>query len=257
VRVDLYDRRDRFLAEASAQNEGKLHLGYVDAADSSMRTARTMARGGLSFAPLLRRWLGEGIDTVPVSTPFTYVVHRSSMLAVDTVRAHLEAAHAIALEELAGAAPDYFGADPRARPELLPDSKCDELFDRRTAAAAFRTQEIGIDPEALAELVRARLESDDRITCVRDTHVRGVSNGNGNGLSVSFEADEGEDRVRYDHVVNTLWDGRLAVDRTAGLEPERGWLFRLKQYLRVRAPGLAGRIPSTTIVLGAFGDTVS
>ena len=60
-------------------------------------------------------------------------------------------------------------------------------------------------------------------------------------------------RERYDHVVNTLADGRLAVDKTAGVEPERAWLYRVKHFIRLRAPGLAP-VPSTTIVLGPFGD---
>jgi hypothetical protein len=62
-------------------------------------------------------------------------------------------------------------------------------------------------------------------------------------------------REQYDHVVNALWDGRLAVDKTIGLQPERPWLYRVKHYLRVRVPEVASTLPSTTIVLGAFGTS--
>ena len=256
LRVDLYDRRDCLVAEASAQNEGKVHLGYVYANDSSLRTARTMVRGGLSFAPLLRRWLGSEIDTVPVSAPFKYVVHRSGLLEVDRIQAHLFAAQAIAVEELGGAEPDYFGADPRAAPQRLGDAELDELFDRRAAAAAFSTQEVGIDPENLAELVRRRLDCDERIACLPSRHVRAVDATNGE-LTVNFETGDAEHSERYDHVVNTLWSDRLTVDRTAGLEPDQDWLFRVKHFLRARTTGVARRVPSTTIVLGPFGDAVS
>ena len=63
-------------------------------------------------------------------------------------------------------------------------------------------------------------------------------------------------RAMYDHVVNALWDGRLAIDRTAGLASPQPWLYRLKDYVRVRPPNGA-RPPSTTIVLGPFGDVVA
>ena len=45
--------------------------------------------------------------------------------------------------------------------------------------------------------------------------------------------------------------------RPLGLQPERSWLYRVKHYLRVRAPEVASTLPSTTIVLGAFGDVVA
>ncbi len=58
-------------------------------------------------------------------------------------------------------------------------------------------------------------------------------------------------------MVNALWDGRLAVDAASGVAPERRWLYRLKHYVRVRAPSVARAIPSTTVVLGPYGDVVS
>ena len=41
VKVDLYEKSDQCLSQASAHNEGKMHLGYVYANDRSLRTART------------------------------------------------------------------------------------------------------------------------------------------------------------------------------------------------------------------------
>ena len=85
-------------------------------------------------------------------------------------------------------------------------------------------------------------------------HVHGVERGD-DQVAVDVEVAGTRARERYDHVVNALWDGRLAVDATAGLEvPGRPWLYRLKYFLRVNAPALAAAIPSATIVLGAFGD---
>jgi glycine/D-amino acid oxidase-like deaminating enzyme len=253
ITVDLYEKNDRCVTQASAQNEGKIHLGYVYANDRTLRTARTMFKGTITFSSLMRRWIGSGVDTIPVSPPFYYVVHTESLLSVAEVESHFRASHAIALEESRGVPLDYFGNDYRAPPIRMSEAECASLFDRRSISAAFKTQEISIDPEALAALVRARLSADPRIRPLLRAHVHGVEQ-NAKGVTVDFEVSGSRTRERYDHVVNALWDGRLAVDKTAGLEPERPWLYRVKHYLRLRAPGIASTIPPTTIVLGPFGD---
>src|SRR5688572_26567106 len=99
INVDLFDKNDFCLTQASAQNEGKIHLGYVYANDRTLRTARTMVKGGITFSLLMRRWLGSDIDKIPVSAPFHYVVHTQSLLAVPEVENHFRASNEIALEE--------------------------------------------------------------------------------------------------------------------------------------------------------------
>ena len=259
ISVDLYDENERFLTQASAQNEGKIHLGYVYAKDRSLHTARTLVRGAVAFAPLLRRWLGSALETIPVSAPFLYVVHTRSMLADFEVESHLRASHALALEENADLAVDYFGGDFRMAPARVPEREWEAAFDRRSVTAVFRTAEISIDPEALAALVRARLESDPKIHCFPGARVHGAvpESRESHGVTVAFEIAGHPASARYDHVVNTLWDGRLVVDRTAGLEPPRPWLYRVKHFVRLRAPGIAAGLPSATVVLGPFGDVVS
>ena len=256
INVDLYDKNDRCMAQASAHNEGKIHLGYVYANDRSLRTARTMVKGAITFASLMRRWIGDAIDTVPVSAPFHYVVHTESLLGTEEVERHFRRSHAVALEESRNIPLDYFGADYRVPPTRMSESECGSLFDRRRVAAAYRTAEMGIDPEALAAIVRARFSADPNIQCILRAHVHGVAQDDG-GVTIDFDMSGSRARERYDHVVNALWDGRLAVDKTAGLQPERLWLYRVKHYLRVQAPEVAPTLPSTTIVLGTFGDVVA
>src|SRR3979409_1513488 len=80
--VDLFDRNGACVTQASAQNEGKIHLGFVYANDPSRRPARMMLRGALSFAPLMRGWLGSDFDRIPLSSPFFYAVNARSLLTV-------------------------------------------------------------------------------------------------------------------------------------------------------------------------------
>lgn len=256
ILVDLYDKNDRCLTQASAQNEGKIHLGYVYANDRTFKTARTMIKGAISFLPLLRRWLGDVVASIPVSDPFHYVVHTASQLSIEEIENHLKRSQEIALEESEGLPLDYFGADYRMIPTRMSERECGALYDCRLTAAAFRTAEIGIDPEFLAALVRTRLETDPMIKCLLQARVVGVSPHN-NSVAVAFDVNGQRMYERYDHVVNTLWDGRLAIDQAAGLEPDRQWLYRIKHYLRMSAPGVAATLPCTTMVLGPFGDIVN
>jgi glycine/D-amino acid oxidase-like deaminating enzyme len=255
IEVDLYEKGARCLSGASAHNEGKIHLGYVYANDPSMQTTRLMARGALRFSSLMRRWIGDAIDEIPVSDPFFYVVHRDSLLGVPEVENHLRAAHAIVREESLGFLNEYFGRDLRDGPIRIPDDECDSLFSRTTVAAAFRTPEVGIDSEMLADAVRSRLSSEQMITCRLQTKVSSVQLANAHA-TVEFESSGREGRESYDHVVNALWDGRLAIDRTAGFEPPRPWLYRIKHYVRMKSAG-NDALPTTTVVLGPFGDIVS
>jgi glycine/D-amino acid oxidase-like deaminating enzyme len=253
--VDLYDKNDRFLLQASSHNEGKIHLGYVYANDRTLRTARTMVKGGIQFSMLMRRWLGSDLDKIPVSTPFRYVVHAESLLSVAEIETHIRASHQIALEESSGMPLDYFGSDYRSPPSRMSSVELESLFDRRVVTAAFKTPEVAIDSEIFAEQVRGRLSADSKIRCLLGAQVHGVERC-AKRLTVSFEISGVGANECYDHVVNTLWEGRLAVDKTMGVEPRRPWLYRVRHYLRLRAPALASTVPSTSIVLGPFGDIV-
>jgi hypothetical protein len=64
-------------------------------------------------------------------------------------------------------------------------------------------------------------------------------------------------RHRFDHVVNALWDGRLALDESLGHRPGRPWLHRLKYGASFRLPQGVKPPPSATIVLGPFGEVVT
>ena len=88
--VDLYDENPVPVWRASRINEGKIHLGILFAKDESLRTARTMIEGALSFARTMNRWI-DFDSAVALSTPFYYVVHRDTMVGVERLRHHYAA----------------------------------------------------------------------------------------------------------------------------------------------------------------------
>ncbi len=255
IEVDLFERDERCVSRASRHNEGKIHLGYVYANDATRRTARTMARGARCFQPLLRRWIGAAIDSIPVSAPFHYVVHRKSLLDLAEVEEHFTATQRILAEDDEGGPSEDFGRDCREEPARLGNAECARYFAPESILAAYRTPEIAIDSEALADVVRSRLTTTPNIRCRVQTAVRAVDPGS-ESATVFSETAGVSARKKYDHVVNTLWDGRLAIDRTAGVTAPRPWLYRVKYFLRLSSPGNGAALPTTTIVLGPFGDIV-
>jgi glycine/D-amino acid oxidase-like deaminating enzyme len=253
ARVDLYERQDAALTQASSNNEGKLHLGYVYAHDPTGQTARAMVSGALSFAALLRQWIGSRVDELQASTPFSYALHRDSLIDADTLERHLARCARFVHDIRDGQPADYFGSECRERPRRLTGSQIERAYDPERITAAFSTPEVSIDPEALAREVRARLSAEAAITCRFGATVTGVDR-NGSQPVVRFDAGGARHDEAYDHVVNALWTNRLEVDATAGVVPTQPWLFRLKRFIRVRGGAAAAEVTSTTIVLGPFGD---
>jgi len=109
--VTLFDRNDKLLSRAAVANEGKIHLGYMYANDPSYSTARMMMRGALAFAPFFARHLGLPCDSMTVSRPAAYVVHRDSQRTPDEVSHYIAAVHALIRDACGGGGDAYFGRD--------------------------------------------------------------------------------------------------------------------------------------------------
>lgn len=50
----------------------------------------------------------------------------------------------------------------------------------------------------------------------------------GEKICVTSTGRDGVTSELFDHVVNALWDGRLAINESFGLRTNRPWLHRLK-----------------------------
>ena len=251
--VDLVEAGPVPMDGASRHTEGKIHLGFVYANDPSLRTAELMARGALAFLPLLRRWVGAAVATVPVSRPFTYAVHRRSLRTPD----ELEATYGLIADRLRRLDPGgaYFGeAEPHRVDRLGAEDPRDYA---PSITAAFATREIAVAPDGVADLLaKAVLDAAD-VRLLTAHRVVGVDPRERTVEAFAGGAGAGTARLGpYDHVANCTWGGRPAIDATAGLSPPGPWTFRLKHFVRLRRPDGTPPVPSTTVVLGPFGDIV-
>ncbi len=254
--VDLYDETPQPVSRASQSNEGKIHLGLVYAHDPSARSAQTMITGAVHFLWCLRRWVDLPPDDLPVSTPFYYAVHQGSMVDVETLEAHYHRCARLFADASAATGLAYLGADRALLAERCSPGETARIVSRDHCVAAFRTSERAVDPRAIAQRVREALAASSRVRFHGSTEICGIAWTDDRRLRVACR-HEGHDRAEtYDHVVNALWQGRLAIDASLGLAPAREWLYRYKIGGWLPGAAAAGAVPSLTFVLGPFGDIV-
>ena len=254
--VTLFDQNDVLLSRTAVANEGKVHLGYMYAGDSTLSTAKTMLAGALAFAPFLERHLGKPARSFLVSVPAIYVVHRDSQVSAKDCCGYFNTVHGL-INEAAEKKPDaYFGRDLAAPLRPLSVAEKEQAFDPQIALAAVASPEIAINPIALADSMRECVNTHPRIEVRCNRTVTGAKD-ESDGLRVLSDGREGTAADRFDHVVNALWEGRLALDAALGHKANRPWLHRLKYGVGFRLPAGATPPPSATFVLGPFGEVVT
>ena len=254
--VVLFEQANSLLSRTAVANEGKIHLGYMYAADPTLQTARTMIEGALAFAPFFERHLGIPIGEIKTSAPTNYVVHRDSQRDPDTVGAYLKDVHRLVSEAANGRERAYFGLDLTASLRCWSSDDRGAAFDPEVALEVFETPEVAINPEDLARELQNCVANHPRIE-LRLGHRVLRTDRQKAMLRVSAETRDGRVGDDFQHVVNALWDGRLVVDETMGLKPHRPWLHRLKYGVSLTLPPSVDLPPSVTVVSGPFGEVVT
>ena len=242
--VTLLDAASAPLSGASRWNEGKIHLGYLYAADKSLETARRVLPGGLAFGPLIEDLIGGKLTDVTTDDD-VYLVHRESVATAESMAAYFNA-----VSDLVREAPNaraYLADASGAAAHALSRGEIAAIADPQVIVAAFRAPERSVATVALADRLCAALAAEPRIAQRMGVHVDSAR---------AVEANDGAWRVNdedFDWVINALWHGRIAIDVTAGLAPEPGWShrYRVSAFVRTSRPVSA---PSAVVAVGPFGD---
>ena len=251
----LVDQNQLLLSRAATANEGKIHLGYMYAADPTLATARAMMTGALAFAPFMHRYAGMAIERIKTSYTANYVIHRDSQHSAEAVAAYFADVHRLVAEAASGREKAYFGLDLAMPLRSWRPAEREAMFNPQRVLAAFETPEVAIDPDALAVTLRACIAGHPRIDVRLGQRVVSAARGD-DGIGVVSERAGERATDRFDHVVNALWEGRLALDESMGYRPGRPWLHRLKYGIVVPLPRGQQFPPSITVVSGPFGEVV-
>lgn len=255
--VSLFERNAEPLSEASVFNEGKLHLGFVYAADRTFRTAERMIRGAEQFMDVLGRWIPHAALQALSARPFDYLVHRGTMVSVPDVEAHFLRVSQ-RLDEVRSRRPTVSPLDV-SRPVWRRLTR-EELATRYNPAlieAAYETCEIAVDSWVVANHLRAALRAHPRIELVTRARVITAEDRAGGGFDVIFEAQGRHCAGPFAAVVNALWANRPAIDQRYGLPPGKQSFTRRKLGVNLQCGRASDTLHSVTIMLGPFGDVVS
>jgi monoamine oxidase len=163
VDVTLFDRNDRLLSRAAVANEGKIHLGYMYANDPSHSTARMMMQGCAGLRAVFRAASRTSHDSMTVSRPAAYVVHRDSQRTPNRFRIIWRPSIADPRGQRRARRRLFWPRPFSAQPRMWSAAEREAQFDPRVALAAFDTPEVAIDPAALADAVRTGINADPRI----------------------------------------------------------------------------------------------
>lgn len=250
--IDLFDAASEPFSAASRWNEGKIHLGFLYSADPTLNTARMMLPGGLAFKPLLEKLIGCSIEDWTTPTDDVFLCHRHSVVAPDAMHGYLQAVASLVRQHPEA---DQYLADASAcRVERLTARELAALTDSPDIVAGFRVPERSVATNWVADRFAEALSAEPRIALRMNARVVSVSRGDTKANSETWhvESSLGKDGP-YDYIVNALWNGRMAVDATAGLAPTGVWSnrYRLSLFARTTA---AVDIPSAVVAIGPFGD---
>jgi glycine/D-amino acid oxidase-like deaminating enzyme len=245
--VTVFEQAPEPFQGASRWNEGKIHLGYLYAADPDLRTARAVLAGGLDFKDQVERLTGLDVAAVTARGDDHYLVHRDSVVPPEAVGAYCDA-----VSELVAASPGasrYLVDVSRCTTHRLTATELAAVADPVAVVAGFRVPERSIDTVAVADAFVAALAAEDRVELALGQRVIAVE-ADGDRW---FVRTAGERNGPFDAVVNALWEGRPAVDETVGHRPDTAQQHRYRVSVFART---ARRVETPCAVLGVgpFGD---
>jgi glycine/D-amino acid oxidase-like deaminating enzyme len=250
VHVTVFDQAPAPFLGASRWNEGKIHLGFLYAADPTLRTARAVLPGGLDFRDQVERL--TGFDLAAVTTPVDdhYLVHRDSVVPAEAVGAYVDAV--AALVAATPGADRYLVDVSRCAGHRLAPAELEAVADPSVAVAGYRVPERSVETQAVADAFVSALEHEQVVDLALDRRVTAVEPRDGSHERWSVLAG-GSRHGPVDAVVNALWEGRPAVDESVGHRPDRAQQhrYRVSVFARTREPL---DTPCAVLSVGPFGD---
>lgn len=249
-KVALYDKEAAPVACASRWHEGRIHLGYVYGGDPTLQTARLLIDGAMRFGPVMTELLGCSLE--PHMTPVNDIiaVHRHSVVDADTLGRTFAGIDAMVRRHpgAAGYPVDVSAAHTRR----LSPAELQALSGSDDIVAAFEIPERSFNTQSLADLLAAALIREPGVELHLGTTVaatRPVASDHGQWQVETADSRGGT----FDAVVNALWEGRLAIDSTAGLALPAGWSHRYRLGLFIRTSRSLDT-PSALVSVGPYGD---
>lgn len=248
--VNLYEQHPVLMNAASLHNEGKLHLGYVYAADPSQKTYKKMVQGVEQFSTIISQLTDYDSKRLQTSSPFYYIVLKASQLSLVDTRQHFARVdQALSVSNL--------NLPPSI--ELAP-CQWHKDFTADAVATVFKTAEYSIDPQQLASIIYAAVTQNENINVLTNHTILSVQQDRAE-YKIKTKSLHLLKEMQHKYVINCLWEQRMRFDREIGLIEQRPFFIRYKATVRFYIPRLnktpLKSLNSVTYITGPFGDVVN
>jgi hypothetical protein len=256
--VDLYDLEPAPMTGASLQNEGKLHLGFVYAKDTTNETQKVMVRGSLSFSRIIEKLTGSTVREFHQSEPFRYFIPRDSQLDMISIEKHFQNVQSLLDKTIKATGDNYLNLTTSNFYYKNPPQVHEQYFSNEHTLGSFTTEERSVSTQAIARIITNAIFKQKNIRFHGNSHILSVKRSGLANVEVTVGFQGLKSAVFYPVVVNCLWDDKLRIDKTAGIPESGPWILRYKAMIRITAPGAKMyEIPSATGILGLYGDIVN
>ena len=247
VRVTLIDQAPASMSGASRWNEGKIHLGFLYAGDPSLATARKLLPGGLAFKRIVEELVGRSIEPAISRADDIFLAHRNSVASAEAMGTYF--ANVGELIRESGSGKNYLADLTDARIGRLSSAELSAATDSPDIVAGFAVPERSVQTHMLAEWFTEAIGAESTITTVMNHRITGVAESRSGWCVRSTPPVE----ATFDILVNALWEGRAAVDATAGVIDYEPWSYRYRLSLFARTARECD-LPSVLVATGPFGD---
>lgn len=248
--VSLIDQASDIMMRASANQEGKIHMGFVYSNDQSFSTGKKMMIDALHFSHSMEYLLDKKINWNEMkSEKFIYLVPYDSLVNIGQ------------LEEYFTKLENLYQKLLYKNPHLsYLDEKPEKIFHKKDVPAdidrsffkhCFQTEEVALSQPILKQYIKEALEI-KKIHLVFNTYITKV-----NHIDGEYEIVTDKETYKFHKVFNCLWEGQKKIDQCMNLESRREDNFRLKFGIMTKPIPELIEIPSITIVNGPYGDYVN
>lgn len=236
--VTLFDAAERPMSKAGRWNEGKLHLGYMYAADPSLNTARKLIPGGLAFRSIIESLIECSLEPHLTRDDELFLPHVASVVDADTTFRYLTAVWNLSQD----------AQESLRRPTALTRTELSAITESPDIVAGFRVPERSVQTNWLADRLVDRLLSDRNIELRCHWRVTSVSDDRGKWRISTNENHLGG----FDAVINALWEGQSVIDEAVVGKPSQPVSYRYRVSLFMKTAH--ANLKSAVITTGPFGD---
>lgn len=238
VRVTLFDASEHPMNKAGRWNEGKIHMGYLYAADRSLNTARKLIPGGVAFQSIVENLIGSSIEPHLTRGDDIFLTHANSVVDPDLMFRYFNAVWELV--------PNLRG--DKIRPMLLSRDELAEVSENPNIIAGFRIPERSVNTNWLADRLVDCVISDRQIELMCNCSVASLTNERARWrVFTNCGAFDG-----FDAVVNALWEGKSVIDEGVGRSTNQMRSYRYRVAVFMKVPSAS--IKNVIITTGPFGD---